>query len=200
MNKPKKNFVKKIKRKPNQEWETDFHLSISSKAMFKLSSEGLKLYMMLLMHGKGKYISMRTLAYRMEKSERTIQRYAEELKEKGFLRIIMIEPKKFQYLFDYRGMLNEITKPKAKETKVEFVEEEVNEEIIVVEEEQTEQDFVLEKAKTIIDYTDFAILENKFWLFDDDLKKSVIKTLENRLEKELENREAIEWFLDKTKI
>lgn len=205
MSKPKQNFVKKIKRKKNQEWQTDFHLSISSKAMFELSDTALKLYMILLMHGKGKYISTKTLAYRLKKSERSIQRYRDELKEKGFLKVVMIEPKKFQYIFDYKGMLNEVTKHKEETKEIEYFEEEkeeiiIEEEIVEIEEEASETDFILTKARTIIDYTDFAILENKFWTFEEETKNKIIEILKIRLEKEPNNKEVIEWFLDKTII
>lgn len=201
-NKPKQSFVRKIKRTANREWESDFHLSISSKALFNLSDQALKLYIFFLLQGKGKYISTKTLAVRLKKSERSVQRYRDELKELGFLRVHMITPTKFQYTFDPKGLLNEEVKVK-KRKEIELVEEtekEIKEVEVEVEvtEEQTEENFILEKARTIIDYSDFAILENKYWNFDDETKKQIKSILENRFKKELENREAIEWFLDKT--
>lgn len=202
MSKPKKSFVKKIKRKKTNEWDTIFHLSVSSKALFNLSPEAFQLYLVLLLHGKGKFISTRTLANRMKKSERSIQRYRDELKDKGFLRVIMIEPKKFQYLFDYKGLLKETIKNK--EIEKEIIKEKADEVIIEYEEEEETLDeqslYIIEKTKAIKDYADFAILENKFWTLDEITKAEIIKVLKSRVIKEPETREAIEWFLDKTNI
>lgn len=207
MSKIKRSFVRKIRRKKKDiDWSTDFHLNISSKAMFKLSEPALKLYLVIILHGQNRFISTKTLAYRMGKSERSIQRYRDELKEKGFLRVVMIEPKKFQYIFDYKGALNELTKPKPKEEeKIVYIEKEVEEteEVIeeeIIEEEETEEDFLFNKTKEINDYSDFAILENKFWSLDEKTKKGIVRILKERKEKEPQTNEVIDWFLDKVSI
>ncbi len=201
------NYIKKIKHNFNPAddgWTTEFFLKISSKAVFGLSDQAFKMYIFLMLLGDKKFTSMSLLAKRMKKSERQVQRIAEELKEKNFLKLVRFEPKKYQWLFDINGNLD---KP-IKEQERRIVEEQKEIEAIYeqptkdeIEKQQDEQiseinKLILEKAKTIVEYPDFAILANKYWEVDDQMKEKIKEIIIKRLSKEPENARALTWFME----
>lgn len=224
MSKPKKveervkqNFIKHIKKKPyrhDDKWRTDFHFAINSKAFFGLSEQAFKLYCSLILQGKNRFTSLNLLAGRVNKSVRQIQRIKEELEINGFLKIIRIGPKTYEYIFDYSGRLNEKKpEPKVIEKEYELVEKEksIYEEDIeepiknfedmaekVKKEPKTDEDLlVIEKAKTIVEYSDFAILNNKFWGLKESTKKEIIKIIEERIKNESQNRNQLNWIYER---
>ena len=211
--KPKKNFMKNIKYnfKKDKSFQTVFNIAISSKALFGLSESALKLYIMFVLNGKKNVPSIKIFSKRMGKSERTISRLYEELKEKGFLKIHCVNPKVYQYTFDYNGNIG-YKKPKKEKTTT--LEETTKEKIVVLEEtknveenifeevadrlDETNQTY-LDKAATIVEYEDFAVLENIYWNLDTNIRSKVLKIVEDRLDKEPNSKEVLTWFIEKVK-
>ena len=200
----KRNFVKKSQFNFDKKdgFTTMFHMSLSSKAVFGLSEGALKLYVMFVLHGKRNPPTVKLFANRMGKSERTISRYYEELKEKGFLKLTCLRPKVYKYEFDFNGNVNY----DMKEEKIKFEEEkEIEKEVMEVlkqekiEEEikKEEEKIYLQKAKTIEEYEDFAVLENIYWTVDKSEREKIFSILKLRMSKEPKNKEVIKWFLDK---
>jgi DNA-binding transcriptional regulator YhcF (GntR family) len=201
--KKKRNFMKKSKYnfKRGEKFETVFHLSISSKAIFKLSDSALKLYILFVLNGKKNPPSIKLFANRMKKSERTISRIYDELKEKNFLKIQCISPKKYKYVFDMNGNVNYDYKEEKEKHEQKLIEKEVDVKEIE-NEEHFEEDFnqeVFEKAKTIKEYEDFAILENIFWNLKPKERKEIVSIIEKRKVLETDSKEVIDWFLEKVK-
>ena len=212
MPKKKKNFIRKSNYnfKKSDGFTTVFHLNISSKAMFNLSDGAFKLYNMFLLNGRKNTPTIRTFAQRLKRSERTVSRYYDELKEKGFLELVCVSPKVYEYKFDLNGNLGHSIK---EETKVEnekiLVEKQIEEEERldqeVLEEKvvtpmEEEEKLIIKKTKTILEYEDFAVLENMYWSLDNKVKDKVKKILNDRKEKEPNSKEVIEWFLEKIKL
>jgi DNA-binding transcriptional regulator YhcF (GntR family) len=202
----KKNFMKRSKNnfKKGGEFQTVFHLGLSSKAVFNLSEEALKLYIMFVLHGKKNPPSIKLFAARMKKSERTISRLYEELKEKKFLKIVCVRPKVFQYIFDSNGNVDYEPKEEKKKIqlveKEELIEEELIEEVFEEELDETkEDDIIFEKAETIMEYEDFAVLENIFWELSSTSREKIISIMEKRIKKEPQSKQVLEWFLEKVK-
>lgn len=202
MSSRKKNFITKRKKNFGKEFKTMFNIGVSSKALFELSPNALKLYMMFVINGKKTEPSIARFAKMTKMSPRTISRYYEELKEKNFLKITPIGINRYKYEFDPYGNIDipyrkKVTEEVTEETKVEYVEKEI-EEAVIEEKIETEKDFTyLQKAQTIQEYEDFAILENYYWTLDTDTQTSIVSILRKRYEKEPNNRDAIEWFLNK---
>lgn len=224
MSKPKKveervkqNFIKHIKKKAyrhDDKWKTDFHFAVNSKAFFGLSEQAFKLYCSLILQGKNKFTSLSLLAGRVNKSVRQVQRIKEELEINGFLKIIRVKPTTYEYIFDYSGRLNEkkpetkaiekeyeiIEKPKViheehSEVPIEILEKAVEK---IKEEPKIDEDLlVIEKAKTIVEYSDFAILNNKFWGLKETTKKEIIKIIEERIKNESQNRNQLKWIYER---
>ncbi|NCC71047.1 helix-turn-helix domain-containing protein [bacterium] len=199
---PKKNFVKNVKYnfKKNEGFKTVFHISISSKAMFGLTDGALKLYMMFILNGKKNIPSIKTFAKRIGKSERTVSRLYQELKEKGFLKIHCVSPKVYQYTFDYNGNIGykkNIIKPgEVLEEYTETSEETFKE----VEEILNNKDIeLLDKAKTIMEYEDFAVMENIYWTLSQELRNQILNIMENRIKVEPESEQVLTWFIEKVK-
>lgn len=203
MPKTKKNFVKKTKFnfKKEEGFTTVFHLGLSSKAVFELSEPALKLYILFVLHGKKNPPSLKLFAGRMKKSERTVSRYYEELKEKGFLKITCINTNTYKYEFDFNGNVDVNPKEKIKLEENQYIEEKADVPVEVFEKakERLEESLAIQKSKTIKEYEDFAILENIFWQCPDKDKKQIIDILEERSKNENLSREAIDWFLNKVK-
>ncbi|NCU41864.1 MAG: hypothetical protein EOM19_04045 [Candidatus Moranbacteria bacterium] len=203
----KKNFIQKSKYnfKKDEKFQTVFHLGISSKAVFELSEQALKLYIMFILHGKRNPPSIKLFAARMRKSERTVSRLYEELKEKNFLSIVCVRPKVYKYVFDSNGNIGHSFK-KEKE-KIELVEKEKEEikESVAIEEEAVEEvveendENIFEKAKTIMEYEDFAVLENIFWELKKPSREKITSIIEKRMKSEPRHKEVFEWFLEKVK-
>src|SRR5690606_10985596 len=132
----------------------------------------------------------------------------------GFLKIIRIRPTTYEYIFDYSDRLHE-KKPetKAVEKEYEIIEAQkmIHEEYAdvssenldtlverVKEEPKVDEDLlVIEKAKTIVEYSDFAILNNKFWGLKESTKKEIIKIIEERIQNESQNRDQLNWFYER---
>lgn len=211
--KPKKNIMKNIKYnfKKDSGFKTVFNVAISSKALFGLSDGALKLYIMFILNGKKNVPSIKIFSKRLGKSERTVSRLYQELKEKGFLKIHCINPKVYQYTFDHNGNIG-YKKPKV-ENKV-IIEKNTKEEVIRLEEksevkeslfdkvsdrlEKANQEY-LDKAKTILEYEDFAVLENIYWDLNTKVRAQVLNIIEDRLEKEPHSKEVLTWFIEKVK-
>lgn len=201
----KRNFMKKSKNnfRKGGEFATVFHLGISSKAVFTLSEQALKLYILFVLHGKRNPPSMKLFAARMKKSERTVSRLYEELKEKRFLTIECVRPKVYKYVFDSNGNVGYSLKKEKQ--KVELVEKPIeelenDEEVEIVEEiEESNDDDIFDKARTIMEYEDFAVLENIFWDLIPDSRETIISILEERFKKEPQSKDVLEWFLEKVK-
>lgn len=200
----KKNFMTKRKKNYSKEFQTMFNIGISSKALFGLSPGPLKLYMMFVLNGRKSEPSISRFSKMSGFSPRTISRYYEELKEKGFLKITPIGVKRYKYEFDPYGNVNKVFKKKEEKP----IEEEVKE--ILVEKDKVETPAIekepvveinefVERSKDIEEYEDFAILENHYWNLDRDLQKEIVSILEKRYEIELHNRDALEWFLNKVR-
>jgi len=199
---PKKNFVKNIKYnfKKNEGFKTVFHVSISSKAMFELSESALKLYIMFVLNGKKNVPSIKVFAKRINKSERTVSRLYQELKEKGFLLIHCVSPKVYQYTFDYNGNIGyKKTKIKPGEVLEEYseVKEEVFQEVKEILDSKDQE--LLEKAKTIMEYEDFAIMENIYWTLSEKLRSQILSIMEERIKVESDSIEVLTWFIEKVK-
>ena len=205
----KKNFIRRSKYNfKGEKFETIFHLGVSSKALFNLSEGALKLYMMFLLHGKRNPPSAQIFANRMKKSVRTISRLYEELKENGFLKIECVQPKVYRYTFDSNGNVNYVPKkeklvlekdlliPKEEieEQTQEFSQDDFNKEIV-----EEERNIIFDKVETIVEYEDFAVLENIYWTLEDKDRKMVVDILEQRSIDEPASREVIDWFLEKVK-
>jgi len=200
---PKKNFMKNVKYnfKKDKGFKTVFHISISSKAMFQLTDGALKLYMMFVLNGKKNMPSIKVFAKRIGKSERTVSRLYQELKEKGFLKIHCVSPKIYQYTFDYNGNIGyKKTKIKPGEVLEEYTE--TPEETIkeVKEILNSEDTIYLDKAKTIMEYEDFAVMENIFWDLSQELRNQILNIMEQRLKTEPGSKQVLTWFIDKVKI
>jgi DNA-binding transcriptional regulator YhcF (GntR family) len=203
----KKNFMKRSKNnfKKGGEFQTVFHLGISSKAVFTLSEQALKLYILFVLHGKRNPPSMKLFAARMKKSERTVSRLYEELKEKKFLTIECIRPKVYKYVFDSNGNVD--YKPKEDKKEFELIEKPIeeldNEEVEIIEDieniDEDEDEDIFEKARTIMEYEDFAVLENIFWELAPKSREKIVSILEERFKKEPQSKEVLEWFLEKVK-
>lgn len=212
MPKKKKNFIRKSNYnfKKSDGFTTVFHLNISSKAMFNLSDGAFKLYNMFLLNGRKNTPTIRTFAQRLKKSERTISRYYDELKEKGFLELVCVSPKVYEYKFDLNGNLGHSIKEETKlEEEKQLIEKEIleseklDQEIIkekIVTPMQEEEKLVLKKAKTILEYEDFAVLENMYWSLDNKVKDKIKSILNERKQKEPNSIDVIDWFLEKIKL
>ena len=75
-----------------------------------------------------------------------------------------------------------------------------DEEIEIVEEiEESNDDDIFDKARTIMEYEDFAVLENIFWDLVPDSRETIVSILEERFKKEPQSKDVLEWFLEKVK-
>jgi hypothetical protein len=162
--------------------------------------------MLFVLHGKNNPPSIKMFALRMKKSERTVSRLYEELKEKNFLKIECLKPKVYRYFFDPNGNVNFEKPVETEETVREFEEKEQEEmysykETKVSEQEEVKEkeNLIIEKAKTIQEYEDFAILENFFWELNGKEREKIILIIEERIEKEANLKEVLSWFLQKVK-
>lgn len=213
-NEPRELNVMRTRRKAFKKGEsvTLMNFSISSKALFQLSGEALKLYMLFLLNGKKSEPSKKKFARMMKKSERTIDNYYKELKEKGFLNIVQIGYNRYRYDFDLNGNVNHDFKQEIEEVKqinqepvgptlepggglvgepIKIKPEETLESVIKFNKE------VIETSKEIIEFEDFAVLENIYWQLPEEAKEEVVKILLSRYKKEEYIKEAIEWVLEK---
>jgi DNA-binding transcriptional regulator YhcF (GntR family) len=204
---PKRNFIKKIKQDKKENFNTVFHIGINSDALFKLSDGALKLYIMFILNGKKTPPSLRVFSNRINKSERTVSRYYDELKEFGFLKMICVKPKVYQYIFDSNGGLIEMETKKIEkkiEKEIQASQETIDitkhAEEIVIKKEVRENEYIFDKAKSIKEYEDFAILENIFWTLQEDERKEIISIIENRIKKEVSLKNVFQWFLEKVKF
>lgn len=200
--------VMRTRRKAFKKGEsvTIMNFAVSSKALFQLSGEALKLYMFFLLNGKKSEPSKKKFARMMKKSERTIDNYYKELKEKGFLDIVQIGYNRYRYDFDINGNVNHDFNQEIKEIKQVGTEEEVSVkkevQVEVVETETTEQieEFnldIVELSKEIMEFEDFAVLENVYWQLEKQYQDQVIKILVHRYNNEEYIKEAIEWVFEK---
>lgn len=200
--------VMRTRRKAFKKGEsvTIMNFAVSSKALFQLSGEALKLYMFFLLNGKKSEPSKKKFARMMKKSERTIDNYYKELKEKGFLDIVQIGYNRYRYDFDINGNVNHDFNQEIKEIKQVGTEEEVpvkkEVQVEVVETETTEQieEFnldIVELSKEIMEFEDFAVLENVYWQLEKQYQDQVIKILVHRYNNEEYIKEAIEWVFEK---
>lgn len=181
--------------------------NISSKALFNLSGEALKLYMLFLLNGKKSSPNKSKFAKMMKKSPRSVDTYYKELKDKGFLKIVQIGYNRYKYDFDLNGNVDYKFEQKIKDIKtIEPIEEEnIEKEPIKVEVKEQEtptamKEFnfeVIETAKEITEFEDFAVLENVYWQLSNDSKIIVVNILVERYKKEEYIREAIEWVFEK---
>lgn len=191
---------------------TMMNFQISSKALFQLSGEALKLYMMFLLNGKKSEPSKKKFSRMMKKSVRSIDTYYSELKEKGFLKIVQIGYNRYRYDFDLNGNIDhdfgkdkEEPKKKKEESTAgtwlpgggEVGEPEL---ISAIETPETVSDFnkeVIETSKEIMEFEDFAVLETVYWQLPDRDKKEVVNILLKRYQKEEFIKDAIEWIFEK---
>ena len=203
----KRNFMTKRKKNYSGQFQTMFNIGVSSRALFNLSPNGLKLYMFFVLNGKTNEPNIGRFAKMMKVSPRSVSRYYEELKEKNFLKITPIGINRYKYEFDPWGDVNKVFKKPKKDMpikdNIKFVEKE-KEKADVVEDQkpipiiEKINEFV-EKSKEIKEYEDFAILENQYWLLEKENQKKIVKILEERLLAEPMSKEPIEWFLNKVK-
>lgn len=199
--KKKVNFIRKYKHDYRRgEKEVTFNFSVASKALFNLSGDALKLYLLLILNGKRAEPSVKRFAKMMNKSERTISRIYNELKEKDFLKITPIGINRYKYDFDPFGKVSIPKKPKGYKAEKEIVQE--PQEIIkdVVASTKPKTKINLEKAKTIKEYEDFAILENFYWTLPKEEQKEILEVLKERIKIETDSKDPIQWFLDKTEM
>lgn len=211
---PRELNVMRTRRKAFKKGEsvTIMNFQISSKALFQLSGEALKLYMMFLLNGKKSEPSKKKFARMMKKSVRSIDTYYSELKEKGFLNIVQIGYNRYRYDFDLNGNIDhdfEKDKEEPKKKKEESTAGmwlpgggEVGEPELIsaIETPETVSHFnkeVIETSKEIMEFEDFAVLETVYWQLPDKDKKEVVNILVKRYQKEEFIKDAIEWIFEK---
>ena len=99
-------------------------------------------------------------------SPRTISRYYEELKEKGFLKITPIGVKRYKYrIWSLRKLIKfsrKEDKPIRRRSK-EILVEKTRQKLLAIEKEPVvEINEFVERSKDIEEYEDFIILENHY--------------------------------------
>lgn len=206
--KRKKNFITKRKKNYSGKFQTMFNIGVSSKALFGLSPNALKIYMLLVLNGKKTEPSIARFSKMSGMSERTISRYYQELKDKDYLKITSIGINRYKYEFDPYGDINRTFKKQKEEAVLDIkTVEDVREEkeivspVVEAKEELSQYDKVaielIDKSQTIQEYEDFAVLENLYWTIDESNRDTIKRILNDRLQKEPHNKDAIEWFLNK---
>lgn len=207
MSRPK-NVIRNTRKFKKKKKIALFNVAISSEAVFKLSPGAFKLYFFFIINGKKNEPSIPRFANLMNMSERTISRYYKELKDKGFIKLTQIGLNRYMYDFDINGNVD-VVYEKRKPVTVETIkppEEEVivepTEEVMepIYEEEVTDDHTeYIEYAKTIVEYEDFAVLDNNFWTLPQTVKNEIISILIERQKSEPKIKDQLEWILNKIK-